>query len=85
MLCVDASIVGDLKEVLKLLNEQIPQQGHEEWLQTIRELKEKYPMQYDESGLSGPLYHGGTVPDHRRESHHHHRGGTAPDVGGAVL
>lgn len=51
---VDASIVGDLKEVLKLLNEQIPQQGHEEWLQTIRELKEKYPMQYDESGLSGP-------------------------------
>ena len=51
---VDASIVGDLKEVLKLLNEQIPQQGHEEWLQTIRELKEKYPMQYDKSGLSGP-------------------------------
>ena len=51
---VDASIVGDVKEVLKLLNEQIPQQGHEEWLETIREMKEKYPMQYDESGLSGP-------------------------------
>ena len=51
---VDASIVGDLKEVLKLLNEQIPHQGHEEWLQTIRELKVKYPMQYDKSGLSGP-------------------------------
>ncbi len=51
---VDASIVGDIKEVLKLLNEQIPQQGHEEWLESIREMKEKYPMRYDESGLSGP-------------------------------
>ncbi|MGI6011723.1 MAG: biosynthetic-type acetolactate synthase large subunit [Ruminococcus sp.] len=51
---VDASIVGDVKEVLKILNQQIPQQGHEEWMETIRELKQKYPMQYDESGLSGP-------------------------------
>ncbi|MGI6006339.1 MAG: biosynthetic-type acetolactate synthase large subunit [Ruminococcus sp.] len=51
---VDASIVGDVKEVLKILNEQIPQQGHEEWLETIRDLEKKYPMQYNESGLSGP-------------------------------
>ena len=51
---VDASIIGDVNEVLKRLNAEIPQQGHEEWLQHIEELKEKYPMTYNKAGLSGP-------------------------------
>ncbi len=51
---VDASVIGDVKEVLKLLNEQIPKQGHEEWLEHIRDMKERYPMQYNTTGLTGP-------------------------------
>ncbi|MCH1983159.1 biosynthetic-type acetolactate synthase large subunit [Ruminococcus sp. OA3] len=51
---VDASVIGDVKEVLKLLNEQIPQQGHEEWLEHIQDMKERYPMQYHTTGLTGP-------------------------------
>ncbi|MCI6553397.1 MAG: biosynthetic-type acetolactate synthase large subunit [Lachnospiraceae bacterium] len=50
----DASIVGDLKEVLTLLNEKLPAQEHREWLEHIEELKEKYPLSYDESVLTGP-------------------------------
>ena len=51
---VDASVIGDVKEVLKLLNEQIPKQGHEEWLEHIRDMKQRYPMRYNTEGLTGP-------------------------------
>ena len=51
---VDASIVGDEKEVLKLILEQLPEMKHEEWTSHIAELKEKYPLRYDHSQLTGP-------------------------------
>ena len=50
----DASLVGDLKDVLNLLNERLPQQSHEKWMAHIMELKEEYPLSYDKSQLSGP-------------------------------
>ncbi|GFI44885.1 acetolactate synthase isozyme 2 large subunit [Lachnospiraceae bacterium] len=50
----DASIVGDLKEVLSRINKELPQMEHKEWNGHIKELKEKYPLNYDESGLSCP-------------------------------
>ncbi|MGN0308694.1 MAG: biosynthetic-type acetolactate synthase large subunit [Lachnospiraceae bacterium] len=50
----DASIVGDLKEVLTILNERITQKDNGEWLSHIRQLKEKYPLKYDKSVLSCP-------------------------------
>lgn len=49
-----ASIVGDLKEILLQLNESLEQQSHPEWTAHIRELKEKYPLQYDREKLSCP-------------------------------
>lgn len=49
-----ASIVGDLKEILQQLNENLEQQSHPEWTAHIRELKEKYPLQYDRETLSCP-------------------------------
>lgn len=49
-----ASIVGDLKEILLQLNENLEQQSHPEWTAHIRELKEKYPLQYDREKLSCP-------------------------------
>ena len=51
---VDASVIGDLKEVLSILNQKLTRQDHSEWMQTVKELKEKYPLKYDNSKLSCP-------------------------------
>ena len=50
----DASIVGDLKEVLAVLNERLTPQEHTEWLDYIKEIKARFPLKYDDSILSGP-------------------------------
>lgn len=49
-----ASVVGDLKEVLLLLNQRLPQQEHKAWMQHIKEMKEQYPLNYDHDQLSCP-------------------------------
>lgn len=51
---VDASIIGDIREVLKHLNQELEQQKHQEWISYIKELKEKYPLKYDRNSLTGP-------------------------------
>ena len=50
----DADLVGDLKEVLSILNSRLDQQDHAEWIAYIKELKEKYPLKYEENALSCP-------------------------------
>lgn len=50
----DVSVVGDLKEVLQKMNSRLEKQEHGEWLKHIIELKEKYPLNYDDSVLSCP-------------------------------
>ncbi len=50
----DMAIVGDLKVVLQRLNAALSKQNHADWMQHIQELKEKYPLTYDESALSCP-------------------------------
>ncbi len=52
---VDASLVGDLKLVLKELNKRLEKRRHSEWMQRICDLKEKYPLKYDTSILSCPF------------------------------
>ncbi len=49
-----ASVVGDLKEILSKLNAGLEQQEHPEWLAHIKELKEKFPLDYNREGLSCP-------------------------------
>ncbi|MFQ7549562.1 MAG: biosynthetic-type acetolactate synthase large subunit [Blautia marasmi] len=51
---VDCSVVGDAKEVLKRLIDMVEQKEHKEWLEYVEELKAKYPLRYNEEGLSGP-------------------------------
>ncbi len=51
----DHSIVGDLKEVLKVLNGKIPELHHPDWLGEIRRNEEQYPLFYHEEGLSCPF------------------------------
>lgn len=51
---VDAAVIGDLKEVLKRINAELPQLGHEAWIAHILDYKVKYPLTYREPGLTGP-------------------------------
>ncbi len=50
----DVSVVGDLKEILQILNSRLEDRKHPEWLARIAELKEKYPLAYDKNGLTCP-------------------------------
>ena len=50
----DVSIVGDLKDILTRLIARMEQMHHPEWTAHILELKEKYPLKYDDSQLSCP-------------------------------
>mgnify|MGYP000977363744 FL=1 len=49
-----ASIIGDIKEVLKRLNERLDNLSHKEWIDSIMELKSTYPLHYQSAKLSGP-------------------------------
>ena len=51
---VDASIIGDVKEVLKRLNARIEDHRHDEWDESVKALKEKYPLRYNKEVLTGP-------------------------------
>jgi acetolactate synthase-1/2/3 large subunit len=48
------SLTGDLKEILTALLPKLKQQNHSEWMKKIDELKEKYPLKYDNEKLSCP-------------------------------
>lgn len=50
----NASVIGDIKEVLLRLNKKLEQLNHKEWLEEIEALKEKYPLVYEEEQLTGP-------------------------------
>ena len=50
----DASVIGDAKEILIRLNDKLDQMEHSEWIKTVTDLMEKYPLAYDKSRLSGP-------------------------------
>lgn len=50
----DASVIGDIKEILIRINRRLKQQEHKEWIEKIMEYKKKYPMLYPAEGLSGP-------------------------------
>ena len=49
-----ASIIGDVKEVLKRLNPMVEKAEHTEWNAFVNELKEKFPLKYDQNKLTGP-------------------------------
>ena len=50
----DAYIVGDLREILEKVNKELTKQEHPQWMAHIKELKEKYPLNYEDSALSCP-------------------------------
>lgn len=52
----DASVVGDLKEVLGALNKMIDVEPNKEWAKHVEGYKEKYPLKYEEGALSCPYF-----------------------------
>jgi acetolactate synthase-1/2/3 large subunit len=48
------SVIGDIKEVLKILNERVSQQNHKEWVEHVEDLKKKHPLKYNKDILTGP-------------------------------
>ena len=49
-----ASVIGDVKSILKKLNARLDPINHEEWLAHIDRMKDMYPMRYEKSILTGP-------------------------------
>ncbi len=49
-----ASIVGDLKTVLRRLNARLDPINHDEWVAHVERMKDMYPLRYDKSVLTGP-------------------------------
>ena len=52
---IDLGVVGDIKAVLKKINEHLPQQSHPEWMNKIKDYKAKYPLTYHKDVLTGPF------------------------------
>ena len=50
-----ASIIGDLKVVLRKLNARLDPMNHEEWIQHVERMKDMYPLRYDKTQLTGPF------------------------------
>ena len=51
---VDLSIIGDLKEVLKIFDKKLDNQYHKEWIDKVMARKAALPLNYDENALTGP-------------------------------
>ena len=51
---IDASVTGDVREVLKRINTRVEAVDRIEWVNHIKELKAKYPLTYNEDKLTGP-------------------------------
>ena len=49
-----ASIIGDLKVVLRRLNARLDPINHDEWVNHVERMKDMYPLRYDKSVLTGP-------------------------------
>ncbi len=51
---VDASIIGDVREVLLRLLPMLQEMKHSEWMAKVGEIAKSYPLKYDQEALTGP-------------------------------
>ncbi|MGL5434625.1 MAG: biosynthetic-type acetolactate synthase large subunit [Lachnospiraceae bacterium] len=49
-----ASIIGDLKIILRKLNARLDPVNHDEWIAHVDRLKDMYPLRYNKELLTGP-------------------------------
>ena len=50
----DTSVIGDLKDAIDDINTKLSQKSHPQWRERILELKEKYPLGYNQDALTCP-------------------------------
>lgn len=51
---VDASIIGDVKEILMRVNAKLEKQEHTEWVKKVQSLSAEKPLTYHKDVLTGP-------------------------------
>lgn len=52
---ITAGVVGDIREVLGILNARLTKQEHKEWIEKIMEYKGRFPLSYHPDVLTGPF------------------------------
>ena len=50
----NVSVIGDLKEVLKVFNSKLEKMDHSDWIKKIQDYKKKYPLSYETNKLTCP-------------------------------
>ena len=50
----NVAVIGDLKEILSVLNRKVEQMDHSQWLEKIDEYKKKFPLSYETDKLTCP-------------------------------
>ena len=50
----NASVIGDIKSILEIINAKLPQQKHSEWIEEIMDFQKKFPLNYHKDKLTGP-------------------------------
>ncbi|RKM62393.1 biosynthetic-type acetolactate synthase large subunit [Butyrivibrio sp. CB08] len=50
----NVSVIGDLKEVLKVFNSKLEKMDHSDWIKKISDYKKKYPLSYETNKLTCP-------------------------------
>ncbi len=51
-----SSVIGDCKEVLKILNERVEIAEHKEWMEKVKAYKAEFPLKYAEGNELKPQY-----------------------------
>ncbi len=52
---VDACVIGDVNEILKLVNAKLEKQNHKSWKEHVLAYSKTFPLAYNKEGLSGPF------------------------------
>ena len=52
---VDSSVIGDVNEILKLINSKLEKQDHKSWKEHVLAYSKTFPLAYNKEGLSGPF------------------------------
>ena len=77
---IDASIIGDVKVILRKLNARLDPINHDEWIAHIERMKDMYPLRYNKNALTGP-YIVQAINRVTGGCGHHHRGRPASGCG----
>ncbi len=50
------SVIGDVDEIVKRLNERLEKTEHKEWMEQVKKYKEEYPLKYEHDSTLKPQY-----------------------------